>query len=324
MRSHKDFFTLFMLFGLLALAASVPAAVNELKAMKIDKGPVIDGKPDKIWNKVRPIQIKLTEGKQGEVTASVKALYSETDLYLLIRWKDSTESLNRLYEFDGTQWKEREGDEDRLGILWNMNDSIKDFEKKGCFVLCHEEGKYMQTNAPNERGDIWHWQAQRSNPVGYADDQILTNKMHKHYHGTQLHESGRFNDKREWGGFSNNWDKATKSPKFMFKDRTQSGPILIRPESVKIPKDAVFQKGTILPREVLGKPHGSRGDIEAKGVWNKGTWTLEIKRALDTGHEDDIQFDPSKIYHFGMSIFDDSYGKGHATTKEFAYKLIFR
>ena len=324
MRTNNVMFTIFTFFGLLAIAASVPAAGNELNAKKIDKGPVIDGKPDKIWNKVRPIQIKLTEGKRGDVKASMKALYTDTDLYLLIRWKDPTESLNRVYEFDGTQWKEREGDEDRIGILWNINDSIKDFETKGCSVLCHEEGKYMKTNAPNEKGDVWHWQAQRSNPVGYADDQLLTDAMHKHYHGKQLHQSGRFTDKREWGGFSNNWDKATKRPKYTFKDGTKSGPILIRPESVKIPQDAVFLKGAILPREVLGKPVGSRGDIEAKGVWKKETWTLEIKRALNTGHEDDVQFDPLKVYYFGMSVFDNSDGKEHATTKEIANKLIFK
>lgn len=317
-------FVMFMIFtflGFMIPDASVHAAENELKAIKVDKGLVIDGKPDKAWNKVRPIKMKLTEGKDGfNVTASAKALYTDTDLYLLIRWKDATESTNRVYEFDGSQWVKRKGNEDRLGILWDINGNIKEFKAKGCAILCHEEGKYMKTNAPEERGDVWHWKAQRSNPVGYADDQLLTDI--KKTKGNE--ETGRVSDKKTGGSYSKNWDKEAKLPKFSFKDNTKSGPILIKAEAATFPKDATFAKGTILPREVLAKPVGSRGDIEAKGIWKKGTWTLEMKRALNTGHDDDVQFDLSKAYYFGMSIFDNGDGKEHAIAKETAYKLIFK
>lgn len=308
-------------FGLMSLAAPVPAAENELKAIKVDKGPVIDGKPDKVWNKVRPIQIKLIEGVHPkEVTASVKALYTDTDLYLLFRWKDATESYNRVYEFDGSQWVKRKGNEDRLGIIWDINGNIKDFKAKGCAILCHEDGKYMKTNAPGERGDVWHWKSQRSNPVGYADDQMLTDILDKH--GDE--ETGRVSDKKEGGGYSGNWDKATKRPKYSFKDMAKSGPILLKAEAVKISGDTPFAKGMILPRQVLSRPVGSRGDIEAKGIWKKGTWTLEMKRALNTGHDDDVQFDPLKSNYFGLAVFDNTHEKEHATTHETAYKLIFK
>ncbi len=385
MRTMIVMFAVFIFLGLVALDAPVLATGNELKAKKVDKGPVIDGKPDKIWNKMRSFKIKLTEGEHPkEVTASVKALYTDTDLYLLIRWKDPTESYNRVYEFDGTQWIKRKSNEDRLGMMWDINDNIKDFKTKGCAILCHEEGKYMKTNAPSERGDVWHWKAQTSNPVGYADDQMLTDiKAEKgdreetaaekgHHEETEAekghheepaaekdhheetaaenghheetvaekghheetgkindeeehhHEgTGRINDKKEGGSYSANWDEAAKRPKYTFKDNSKSGPILTKAEAVVITKDTIFTKGFILPQEVLAKPVGSRGDIEAKGIWRKGTWTLEIKRALKTGHDDDVQFDPSKVYYFGMSIFDNTHDKEHATTTVTANKLIF-
>ena len=77
MRAIIVLFTIFTFFGLMALDVPVLAAGAELKAKKVDKGPAIDGKPDKIWNKVRPIKINLTEGVHPkEVTASVKALYT--------------------------------------------------------------------------------------------------------------------------------------------------------------------------------------------------------------------------------------------------------
>ena len=321
MRTIIVMFTIFTFLGLIALDASVIAAENELKARKVGKGPVIDGKPDKIWNKVRPIQMKLIEGKDGfNVTTSVKALFTDTDLYLLFRWKDPTNSLNRVYEFDSTQWEKREGNEDRLGMMWDINGNIKDFKVKGCAILCHEDGKYMKTNAPEERGDVWHWKAQRSNPVGYADDQMLTDIKKTKGH----EETGRVSDKKTEGSYSKNWDKEAKRPKYTFKDKMKSGPILLKAHAAPFLKDTTFKKGTILPREVLAKPVGSRGDIEAKGIWKKGTWTLEIKRALNTGHDDDVQFDPSKEYYFGMSIFDNGDAKEHAIAKETAYKLIFK
>lgn len=321
MKTIIAMFTIITFFGLMVLAAPVLAAENELKAKKVDKGPAIDGKPDKIWNKVRPAKMELIEGKDGfTVTASVKALYTDTDLYLLFRWKDPTNSLNRVYEFDGSQWVKRKGNEDRLGMLWDINGNIKDFKVKGCAILCHEDGKYMKTNAPGEAGDVWHWKAQRSNPLGYADDQLLTSIKKTKGH----EETGRVSDKKTGGSYSSNWDEATERPKFSFKDMTKSGPILTKAEAVKVTKDTTFTKGTILPREVLAKPVGSRGDIEAKGIWKKGTWTLEIKRALKSAHDDDVQFDTSKEYYFGMSIFDNGDAKEHAIAKETAYKLTFK
>lgn len=314
-------FTIFALFGLVALGTSVLSAENELKAIKVDKGPVIDGTPDKTWNKVRPIEIPLIEGVHPkEATASVKALYTDTDLYLMIRWKDATESYNRVYEFDGTQWVKRKGDEDRLGILWDINDNIKDFKTKGCAVLCHEEGKYMKTNGMNERGDVWHWKSQRSNPVGYADDQMLTDVLSK----SGDEETGRVADKRQGGSYSSNWDKAANRPKYSFKDNMKSGTFLTKAEAAMITGNTTFAKGTILPREVVAKPIGSRGDIEAKAIWRSGTWTLEMKRALKTAHDDDVQFDPAQMYYFGMSIFDNTHEKEHATTHESVYKLTFK
>jgi hypothetical protein len=77
---------------------------------------------------------------------------------------------------------------------------------------------------------------------------------------------------------------------------------------------------------VLEKPVGSRGDIEAKGVWDKGRWTLEFRRARDTGDkENDIQFaDPSRPYYFGISVHDDAGDEDHSHTGRTALKLLLK
>ena len=48
----------------------------------------------------------------------------------------------------------------------------------------------------------------------------------------------------------------------------------------------------------------------AKGKWQEGSWTIEFERKLDTGNTDDVQFDLSKEYQFGVSIFS-LYGRPH-------------
>ena len=59
-----------------------------------------------------------------------------------------------------------------------------------------------------------------------------------------------------------------------------------------------------MPRFTNSIPAGSRADVKAKGVWSYGRWTIEFARTLQTGNGDDIQFDVSKDYLFGVSRYE--------------------
>ena len=63
-------------------------------------------------------------------------------------------------------------------------------------------------------------------------------------------------------------------------------------------------KGDILPRFKHRNPEGSRADIRAKGRWKDRRWAIEFERNLTTGHKDDIQFDVSREYRFGISRYE--------------------
>lgn len=55
------------------------------------------------------------------------------------------------------------------------------------------------------------------------------------------------------------------------------------------------------------KPGESSGDIQvlnAREVYSDGVYTVIIRRPLNTGHPDDVQFDPSKAYVFGVAVMD--------------------
>jgi hypothetical protein len=139
-------------------------------------------------------------------------------------------------------------------------------------------------------------------------------------------ETARGNDAKSAGGYSDNWDKEAKRPKYTFKEGVKPGPALLKSDAVEIKDYGKFKVGDRLPREVLEKPVGSRGDVEAKAVWDKGRWTMEMKRARDTGDkENDIQFThPGHPYYFGISVHDDAGDEDHSHTGRTAMKLLLK
>jgi hypothetical protein len=69
-------------------------------------------------------------------------------------------------------------------------------------------------------------------------------------------------------------------------------------------KIEIDYRGDMIPQFVPKKPSGSRADIRAKGLWNRGEWCIEFARSLNTGHLDDVQFDIGRTYFFGVSRFE--------------------
>ena len=321
----KAFVAVLLMLPLSVLIAPGPGAAAELEvvAKKVTEGPAVDGKVDKPWDSVKATKITLSEGPQGDVEVSFKVLYTAKDVYFLFQWPDKTDSRNRLYEFTGSEWKKVKGGEDRFNLMWDINNTMKEFPAKGCTIACHKQDKkvLLKTGAPGERMDVWHWKAQRSNPAGYTDDQWLGHELKKG--GDE--EIARDNDAKTAGGYSDNWDKEAKRPKYTFKEGVKPGPILLKKDAVEV-KDQKFKAGDRLPREVLEKPVGSRGDIEAKAVWEKGRWTLEVKRARDTGDkENDVQLtEAGRPFYFGISVHDDAGDEDHSHTGRTALKLLLK
>ncbi len=74
-----------------------------------------------------------------------------------------------------------------------------------------------------------------------------------------------------------------------------------------------FNEGDILPAHIIdtGAAKGSAADVDyAKGEWSDGTYTLTLRRKLDSGHPlDDLIMQPGGIYTFGFSVHDDAAGK---------------
>lgn len=309
-----------------ALAAGAPAAAPAeqievvARAIAPDAVPVLDGRVDPAWGSAAPARFTLAEGSQGSVDVTVRALRTDTHLYLLFQWPDRTGSLGRALEYSAAGWKPGRGLEDRLNIAWVIGNSVGNFPAQGCQGLCHKTEGVMRTEAPGEKVDLWYWMAQRSNPLGVADNWVMTHEPAL----VDGQKTARRPDAPGGGPAEPNWNEAARRPRFTFKPGAKPGPVLLRKDAVEIPAAARFKPGDRLPRELLSPPTGARAGIEARGVWERGRWTVEIRRALATGGPDDVQLTGPGPFHLAVSIHDDAAKDEHAQMGRDVLRLELR
>ena len=86
---------------------------------------------------------------------------------------------------------------------------------------------------------------------------------------------------------------------------------LLLEEAIKITDYSIFRTGDVIPYRLPRQPTGSRFDVKAESRYGDGGWTVMLYRKLDTGHEDDVIFNPLKKYSFAVAVFDDS-GADHS------------
>jgi hypothetical protein len=85
---------------------------------------------------------------------------------------------------------------------------------------------------------------------------------------------------------------------------------LLVAEAVEIKDYSVFKEGDEIPGYMLYPEwKDSFADIPATGVWKDGKWTVMMKRKLQTGYDDDVQFNTRKKYPFGVAVFDNEHNE---------------
>jgi len=318
------------------------APEGALVASPVDAAPALDGtSDDAAWASATEIVVPVSGGFNNFATdVSIKAVYTADEVYFLVTYADPTESFFRSpwqKQEDGT-WKQikdpadKGGDnntvyEDKFSMIWSVNNSIKGFDTVGCFVACHAGensdvkpygNKY--TSAEGELGDIWHWKSIRND--GQIDDQYLDWTK---FDAEKAKEAGRKSDKRESGGYADNFatmpDPADASKTVPDKtkpgftspsvDMTTGAPgYILDSEKVALDQAALdaMPAGSYLPG-IVKSPivGGDRGDISAAWKWENGTWTIEFSRKLVTVSETDVEFsDLAGMYYFGLAVFENA------------------
>lgn len=322
-----------------------------LAASFTDSDIVIDGVEDSRWSNSESLSIVLNEmpyepnnGYEGikKTTVEMSALYDSENLYMKFEWDDPTLSLARFpwQKQSNGDWKvlknldstlhENTYYEDKFAVYWNISE--RGFAKKGCDKSCHMAEKGLLNGVKDTSSgrhytlegylDEWHWKSTRTNvnhqmDDGYVDSEHQTNE-----------KWGRHTDPKTAGGYYYNVKKGEAVPIWMSqqaKEAASTNPVYHILDSEKQPFVDSFKAGDVLPGIVTSPFVGGRADVEAKGHWEDGRWTLEIRRKLVTNDapEKDIQFtDLNKTYRFGVTAFDNSqiahiYHKG-------SIKLVFK
>jgi hypothetical protein len=211
-------------------------ASNVLVAAKVATPPVLDGNAnDAAWAAAKPINVALTGGMnfangKGETTATLKAVYSGDMVYFLTQYADPTNSIRRgpFQKQANGSWKklkdpnDKGGDDnvyykDKWAMSWNSNNSIVNFDKKGCAVACHlGEGKpygNKYLGSEGQLGDMWHMRGSRTAPLGKVDEQYLD---HARYDPKTAPNAERNSD--PGGPEYKAFDRVDGKPQFMKKD----------------------------------------------------------------------------------------------------------
>jgi hypothetical protein len=255
---------IFLILGIFVFFSFSLQCEQTLVAKKVKEMPIVDGE-DKDPCWQQATEI-TTLDKIAKIEVKLKAVYDDKDICFLVKFPDKDESRS----YKSWVWDEERDTyvvgKDREDIF----QFIWSMEKEHVDLSIYADNPYM--------ADIWYWKASRTDPVGVADDRIYYLSDRKMEKATKL---------------------KSKSGKTMYLLRRDD-------EGEPAYQSKVYgeYQGDVVARFIPHTSSGSRADIEAKGKWKDGFWTIEFCRALKTGHNDDIQFDINKEYIFGISRYE--------------------
>lgn len=203
--------------------------------------------------------------------------------------------------------------EDRVFFMFPVRDMQRNFRAGGlgCAAYCHanaelsaisteaavgEDVAAMHTNVPKDKADIWHWTSTRSLPSHTLKDGHLVYGIGDY--------NGRKSDRGDAPTVDNDAKKLKHSknsqPAYMsYRDLARGSygssdsdrSHFEQSDAIPI-QDLEFAKGDTIPYSISRPSTGSRNDVNAVATFDEETfrWTLELKRARNTGDGNDYQF----------------------------------
>jgi hypothetical protein len=260
----------------------------ELVAAKVAKLPVIDGKADDdAWKSAKELKTGIDEPleEKPKKTISIKAVHDGDSICILLVWEDPDKNDQHApYVWKGTAY---EADEEK----------VEDF----CTIGFALEGKFdsdMKAGIES-KWDVWEWTAARTNPSGFA---INRTHIFTKTKPAEPIKSKKMTDRNQ-------------EPIYFAHPYKEGTPCFKR-------VDAPEKKGAdVVPQFVSQAPSGPVADVQAKGEWANGKWTVEFKRKLNTGHKDQTVFAVGKSVAFAVATFDKCEKGDHIVTRNLILKI---
>ena len=325
-------------FGMLvSLVASDlrTSAADEFRAYESSTELTVDGVADETaWGSATALTATTFGGDLSLTEVTLKAVYTDTNIYMYASWADDTFSITRgRYNVSGYVYDQKlaaGGSEDRIAFMWEIG-TIAAFSSAGCQVMCHSLIDDV-TLPTGEIADMWHIKTARGGgaithtATGITVDANTfeltagTVSLHGYADDKHVDDGGRTNDAGN-GPYRDNaeaghamWIESSPTSwidaMILTEAEITAGEVInvsSGAASLTAAVDAYVALDANVPRHILRTPTLSHGDIEVAIKWVNGVYTVEAKRALDTGNVDDVAFDPTTddTYLFSLAIFDN-------------------
>jgi hypothetical protein len=207
----------------------------------------------------------------------VKAVHDGTSVYLLAEWADpSRDDAYRpwLWDSAGGSYRQTAQLDDAFSVLLYREGSASN--------SCMLEGQEVDA-------DLWLWRAGWGALSSLADDgrlRVSRNRIPQANPYPVRSGQGQVWIRQDWDEGSPGW-------------------------SLFIP---VGRTADTVPSYRAARPKGSRGDVAASGAWGDGRWAVTFRRALDTGHPDDIPLVPGASLLASFAAYDKADRGDHASS----------
>ena len=340
--------------GAAGTAASGPApepqyvSSTDLVARRTSTPLVVDGVVDAKWADALGFKAFAT-GASGQLYPLLRAFFDDDYVYFLVQWDEPTivrpppgqdeppspDYFREPWELTSNTapgtWDRKAWGEDRFFFLFADPDRpVPNFTKQGCDGLCHNQLD-MFTDSSTEMLDAWVWSAATTQPNGYADDGYLSTNGSVPEDPVRNH----VNQSRAaigWDPGNDGWwvnidTTNMKRPAYVWKDgiTPANRSFMLESESQLVDWGSfdvsTLPTGAFEPGALIKTPSGDRADISAKGAHNGTGWTLEFKRARDTGSNLDVPFTRTNVaIPFSIAITNNLTGENHSKAPS-AYNL---
>lgn len=278
-----------------------------LRAARAEQPPTIDGvADDPAWARAEALTVPLAYGAAAEAT--LKAVYTENEIFLLVTWSDPTkDDQYRPWLWNAAFGRYIEGPQIDDGLLISF--------EAGCEWTPSLLSGYVFDF------DGWFWLAARTDPVGQALD--TSGHVQKRWipdRGYARYESRnkkpfwnlKFNDHRP-DILNAPWQELGRA--YLLQPIVEEVYVSNQPDgrpapayTVRIPApEVVHAAARTEPVVSQYRPvplTGDAGEVAAKGRWENGRWTVELRRALVTPARTATDSVFTRVTQFSIYIFD--------------------
>lgn len=254
---------------------------------------IVSGNSEKI------IEENIIPGKRGSIDVTIDATHDNDNLYLRFTWSDGDHAPVPFVEGG------KMDPENPMKLAFMIaTDEVEYADRAGCWGTCHADASSMPF-APEQDALKGSDLAKRLNLNTGTGTGIGVTKYLKETR-TKLELKGRGG--KALGG----WDKLKDEADIAALQEADQFMDIVRYKS----GTGEVEDGQILASRDM---HGGQGS-EVEASLKNGTWSVIVKRKLQSDKEGDVNIEAGKVYNFGFAIHDD-YSSARYHHVSFGYKL---